>query len=64
MEGDEGVDALEAGVAASIGEGGVDGEGFLEPLLDGVLGVDSELACELDVGDPEVSALVAEAAGV
>ncbi len=44
MEGDEGVDALEAVVAASIGEGGVNGEGFLEPLLDGVFGVDSELA--------------------
>lgn len=64
MEGDEGVDALEAVVAASIGEGGVNGEGFLEPLLDGVFGVDSELAGELDIGDAEVAALVAEAAGV
>ena len=69
---DEGVDAGEIGIAAGIGEGGVNGEGFLEGGGDELRGFFTEglghfcgfLWIGVDFVDAEVAALGAEASGI
>lgn len=63
-EGDEAVDAGVAAVAARVGESGVEGEWFGEEAEGFAFGVGTDGFGEGDVGDAEVAALVAEAAGV